>query len=221
MTSATLSEPSAFETRMVALFEATLDELGAREGYRILDVGRGMRLFLQLARQRGATAAGIDGAAPLPFPDGSFDAVTGFDALQGAPNPVGVLREAGRVGRRVVLATWGRPDQCEAAAYLRAVAALVATPEPFALSDPGALAAFAARGGLDAGARREVPCVWTFPDEATLLRGLLATRSALAALAAAGERALTRVVLDAVAPFRTSDGGFRLENVFHYITAHP
>ena len=208
MPSATLSEPAVMEPRMVALYEAALDALEVREGDRLLDVGHEAGLFLQLARQRGATAAGIDRTASLPFPDDAFGAVTAFDAFQGASDPVGALREAGRVGRRVLLATWGRPDQCEAAAYLRAVAARAKAPKPFALSEPGALAAFAARGGLTAGARREVPCVWTFPDESSLLRGLTSTRFAEA-------------VLNAVAPFRTSDGGYRLENVFHFIIANP
>jgi SAM-dependent methyltransferase len=214
------------EPRMVALYEAVLDELDLREGDRLLAIGGGAGLFLRLARQRGATAVGDDGTAPLRFPGESFDAVTGLDALQSVPDPAAALREAGRVlrsGASIVLATWGRPDQCEATAYLRAAGALVAPldgPDPFALAAPGALAAFAARAGLTASARRDVPCVWTFPDEPALLRGLTSTRLALAAADAAGEDAVRHAIRDAVAPFRTSDGGYRLENVFTYIIAH-
>lgn len=219
----TAPDITVMESRMVALYEAVLGELGLWEGDRLLDLGGGTGLFLQLARQRGATVAGIDGDhASLPFPDGSFDAVTAF---QFAADPTGALREAGRVSRpgaSIALAAWGRPDQCEAAAYVRALAALLPLPpRPFALSEPGALAALAARGGLMAGSRHEAPCVWSFPDEATLLRGLCATRLADAAAGAAGEDAVTGAVLAAVAPFRTSDGGYRLENVFHFIIAHP
>jgi hypothetical protein len=221
MTSATLSDPAVMESRMAALYEAALGELDLNEGDRLLEIGTGASLFLRLAHQRGATACGVEAATPLPFPDDSFDSVLGFDAFQSVPDPVAVLRDAKRVGRRVLLATWGRPDQCEGAAYLRAVAALATLPEPFTLSEPGALAAFAARGGLQAGERREVPSVWTFPDESTLLRGLTSTRPAIAAIDAAGADAVTRALLDAVAPYRTSDGGCRLENVFHLIIAHP
>jgi SAM-dependent methyltransferase len=199
------SHAATLESRMVALYEAVLDELDIREGTSVLDIGRGAALFLQLAAQRGATVAGVDAGAPLPFADGSFDVVTGFDAFRSAADPAAALRDAGRVGRRgaaIVIAAWGRPDQCEAAAYVKALG----EPDPFALSEPGALAAFAARAGLIAGERREVPCVWSFPDAAALLR--------------AGDDSLTRAILDAVAPYRTSDGGYRLENVFNYIIAH-
>ena len=229
MTSASpIAGPDAtvMESRMVALYEAVLDELEPREGDRLLDIGRGAALFLRLARQRGATAIGSDGSAPLPFPDASFDAVTWFDALQSAAGPAGALREAARVLRPaapVVLATWGRPDQCEATAYVRSLGALLpqpAGPDAFALAAPGALAAVAAHAGLTAVARRDVPCVWTFPDEPALLRGLTSTRLAAAAMDAAGADAVTRTILAAVAPFRTSDGGCRLENVFTYIIAH-
>jgi hypothetical protein len=122
-----------------------------------------------------------------------------------------------------VLATWGRPDQCEATAYVRSAGALVPQldgHDAFALAAPGALAALAARAGLATAARRDVPCVWTFPDAPTLLRGLTSTRLAVAAMDAAGEDAVTRAILDAVAPFRTSGGGYRLENVFTYLIAH-
>jgi len=219
---------------MVALYEAVLGELGSGDGARVLDVGCGTGLFLRLARQRGAAVAGVDASAAsielarerlpeadlacedpesLPFPDGSFDVVTAFDAFQRAADPGGALREAVRVSRpggALVLAAWGRPDQCEAAAYVRAAGArLPLPPRPFALSGPGALAAFAAGAGVTAGERRQVPCVWSFPDEATLLGD------------AAGDDAATRAILAAVAPYRTSDGGYRLENVFHFVIAHP
>ena len=239
---------TTLEPRMVALYEAALDDVEITDGTRLLDVGCGPGLFLQLAAQCGATVAGIDAAAPfveiarervphaeliacemesLPFPDDSFDVVTGFNAFQFAADPGNALREAGRVGRPgapILIATWGRPDQCEATAYVRGVGSLLpppppGAPGPFALSGPGALEQFAARGGLTAGERREVLCVWSFPDDETLLRGLKSTGFAVKAIDGAGEKAVTRAVLEAVAPFRTIDGGYRLENVFTYVIA--
>ncbi len=53
----------------------------------------------------------------LPYEDGSFDVVTGLNAFQFAADPAHALRAAGRVARRgapLVIATWGRPEQCEA-----------------------------------------------------------------------------------------------------------
>lgn len=133
------------------------------------------------------------------------------------------LRDAGRAARSgapVVIATWGRPDHCEAAAYLRAVAALVpGPPDPFALSAPGALEDVATRAGLAPGARCEVPCVMAFPDDAALVRAFSSTDFAVRAIDAAGEARVAEEILVAAAPYRTSDGAYRIENVFTYLAA--
>jgi hypothetical protein len=128
-------------------------------------------------------------------------------------------------GAPIVIATWGRPEQCEAAAYLHSLAALIppasrGLPDPFALSEPGALEAFAVGGGLTPGARREVECVWSFPDEATLLRGLMSTGHVIRAIDGIGQERVAAAILEAVAPYRTSDGAYRLENVFVHLIAH-
>jgi hypothetical protein len=122
----------------------------------------------------------------------------------------------------VVIATWGRPEHCEAAAYLDAVDSLLpaGSPGPFASSEPGAPQELASRAGLAPGEPREVPCAWSFPNEETLLRALTSTASAVDAIAAAGLTAVTEKVLQAVAPYRTIDGGYRIENVFTYVIAH-
>ena len=195
---------ATLDPKMVALYEAVLDDVEIGVGTRVLDVGCGAGLFLRLAAQRGAIVAGTDVAAPFPYPDDTFDVVTAFDF---AVDPGNALREAGRVSRPgapIVIATWGRPDQCEAAAYMRAVGG----PDPFALSDPGTLEAFAERAGLSPGQRREVLCVWSFPDEATLLAAL--------AIDSVGDEA----VIAAVAPYRTLDAGYRVENTFTYLITH-
>jgi SAM-dependent methyltransferase len=236
------------EPKMVALYEAGLDSVEIRPGTRLLDVGCGPGLALKLAAQRGAIVTGIDAAGPfieiarerlahadltvgemesLPYADDSFDTVTGFNAFQFAADPARALREAGRVGRAgapVLIATWGRPEQCDAAGYVKAVGGLLPAPPPgapgpFALSEEGALEEFAARGRLTPGERREVLCVWEFADEASLLRALKSTGFAVKAAQSAGEDKVTEAVLEAVAPYRTSDRGYRLENVFTYLVA--
>lgn len=192
----------AQEPKLVALYEAVLEELDLAPGTRLLDLGCGAGLFLRLAAQRGAEVAGIDAEVAreaLPFGDDEFDVVTVF-ALVADPTPA--LHEAARVaapGRPIVIATWGRLEDCEAAAAMRALGAKL----------PGIaqLAACAQRGGLVTSAPRAVTCVWDYEDDAALLRALGATDAAAAA------------VLDAVAPYRTSAGGYRLENTFNYIIA--
>jgi SAM-dependent methyltransferase len=236
------------EPKFIALYEAVLDELEIGRGTRLLDVGCGAGLFLKLAEQRGATVSGLDAAAPLieiareripaaelvvgemeqlPFADRSFDVVTGFNAYQFAADPGRALAEAARVGiagAPVVIASWGRPEQCEAAAYVTELGALLpppprGTPGPFALSETNAIEQFAALGRLTAGPRREVLCVWDYPDKPSLLRAFASTGFAVKATKTVGEKAVTRAILNAMAPYRLSDGGYRLENVFGYVIA--
>ena len=57
------------------------------------------------------------------------------------------------------------------------------------------------------------------PDEATALSALRATRFAVEAAAHAGDEAVTTAILDAIAPYRMSDAGYRLENTFTYLIA--
>jgi SAM-dependent methyltransferase len=238
----------AQEPKMLALYESVLEQLPIGEGTRLLDVGCGAGLFLRLAAQRGADVAGID-ADPalvelarervpnaeiivgdmetLPLDDECFDVVTGFDAFQLASDPGRALREAARVARAgaaVVIASWGRPEQCEAAGYVDAVggglaASAVGPFGPFALSGAGALCSFAAAAGLIPGALHDVPCVWNYPDEEHLLAALRSTGFAVKATAAAGEERVTAAILQSVAPYRMSGGDYRLENVFSYLIA--
>ena len=239
---------TTLEPKQVALYEAVLEHVGIGAGTRLLDVGCGPGLFLALAAQRGARVTGIDASAPfieiarervpgsdltvgemesLPYAAGAFDVVTGFNSFQFAADPAHALREAARVGvpgATVVIAAWGRPDQCEAAAYVRAVGALLpppppGSPGPFALSDDGAIEAFASKGGLSPGERRDVPCVWSFPDEDAVVTALGSTGFAVKAAQSAGDERVADAILEAVAPYRTIEGGYRIENVFRYLVA--
>ncbi len=109
-------------------------------GYLLLDAGCGSGMAAQIAAERGAHVSGLDATANLiaiaktrvpdgdfhvgnlenlPFPDGAFDVVTGFNSFQYAGNARAALAEAKRVvktGARVVIMTWGVPDGMEAAA---------------------------------------------------------------------------------------------------------
>jgi SAM-dependent methyltransferase len=238
----------AQEPKVLALYESVLEQLPIGEGTRLLDVGCGAGLFLRLAAQRGADVAGIDADAALvvlardrvpnaevvvsevemlPHEDACFDVVTGFEAFQLAADPGRALREAARVARpggAVVIASWGRPEHCEAARYVNAVGGRPAPSTagplgPFALSDARAIVSFAAAAGLIPGARHDVPCVWNYADDAQLLAALRSTRFAVKAIAATGEERVTAAILQSVAPYRMSSGEYRLENVFRYLIA--
>jgi SAM-dependent methyltransferase len=230
------------------LYETVLEAVGATEGTLLLDVGCGAGGAAQLARERGAAVSGFDATGPLleiarervpdgdfregdmeqlPFEDDSFDVVVGFNSFQFAGDPANALREAARVARDgapIAVATWGKPEQCEAAIVLKASAELAPppppgrTPGPFALSEPGALEGFVEQAGLQAGEPVDVECVWNYPDLETALRGLTSAGPGTAAIRHSGEQAVRDGLTEALEPFK-QNGGYRLRNVFRYLVA--
>jgi SAM-dependent methyltransferase len=91
---------------------------GSPSGQRVLEVGCGSGVFLRAAADRGAEVSGIDASEALielasrrvpeadlrvgdlqflPYDDGVFDLVAGFNSFFFAANMVAALREAGRV----------------------------------------------------------------------------------------------------------------------------
>ena len=115
------------------------------------------------------------------------------------------------------MATWGEPQDCEAAVYLKALGALMPPPPPgaggpFALSQPGALEALVTEAGFEPGERTDVDCPFAYPDLETALRGLLGAGPAEVAIRHAGEAAARAAVTEAIAPFATADGGYVMEN---------
>jgi SAM-dependent methyltransferase len=231
------------------VYDAVLRKVSLKRGTRLLDAGCGSGQFAQLASARGAKVTGLD-ASPafveiarartpdgdfrvgelesLPYADDSFDLVTGFNSFQFATNPVNALREARRVARRggtVVIVTWGKPEDCEAAEYLGALSALLppapaGAPGPFALSAPGALEDLVATAGLRPAEAVMVDCIWSYPDLETALRGLLSAGPAIKAIRHAGEAAVRDGVTEAIRQFRTTRGEYELENTFRYLVAH-
>jgi SAM-dependent methyltransferase len=237
---AEIQEPTA-----TPLFEAVLDRARVSQAMRVLDVGCGSGVFCALAAERGAQVAGLDAAEPLvaiarqrvphadlrageiealPFADGSFDLVTGFNAFQYASVPANALREARRVGRQLVIAVWGDPQACQAAAYLAALKALLpppppGAPGPFALSDVAVLHRLLREAGFAPLHTEDVLCVWQYRDLETALRGLLSAGPAVRAIQHSGEAAVRAATVEALKPFRAPDGSFRLDNAFRYVLA--
>ena len=102
------------------MYAHVLDRAGVRAGTSVLDCGCGAGRFVGLAAKRGATVAGIDASGDLveiavercpqadlqigdleelPWPDDSFDVVTGFSSFQFADDHVRAVAEARRVSR--------------------------------------------------------------------------------------------------------------------------
>jgi SAM-dependent methyltransferase len=230
------------------LYEAVFQVAEVGAGTWLLDVGCGPGLAAQLAAQRGAQVAGLDAAEAslkiarertpngdfragemedLPWPDNTFDVVTGFNAFQYAADVVAALQEARRVARpggRVAMAVWGRAEDCESVATVAALGRFLpppppGAPGPFSLSAPGRVAALLEQAGLAPLTSGEADCPFEFPDLATAVRGSMSAGPAAAAIRQAGAEAIQHAIAESLAPFRTSEGGYRQRNTFSYVIA--
>jgi SAM-dependent methyltransferase len=230
------------------IYEAAFDAIGVGPGTRLLDVGCGAGLALVHAHKRGASVTGLDASAALldvararlpeadlrqgdvealPYPDDAFDAVTAFNSVQYATDPVQGLREIKRVatpGAPVAVATWGEPERCQSRAVLAAVGALLPPPPPgaggpFALAAPGALEALVESARLSAERAIEVPTPFVSADLATAVRANLSSGPARAAIDHAGLDRVRDALAAALEPFVRPDGSVRLDNVFRVVLA--
>jgi len=226
------------------LFEAVLDAAQVGDGTRVLDVGCGSGLTLVLARERGGRPSGIDispgllGVArerlpdadlregdmeTLPFGDDAFDAVLGVNAFQFAGDPERALREAARVGRRVVASLFAAPERSQGTVVHEAMSAL-SPPEqagdhaPYALSAPGNLEAALSASGLEIVGDGEVECTWHYTSMDDAVRALLCSAGGARAVEAAGEARVRAVLGDVLRQFE--DGGeVRMVNTFRWVAA--
>jgi ubiquinone/menaquinone biosynthesis C-methylase UbiE len=230
------------------LYESVLgrSEIAAAEAG--LDVGCGPGLAAQVLAQKIANVSGIDATEAfiatarqrlpnrdfrvgemeaLPYSDGSFEVVTGFNAFQYAASPRNALAEARRVlrpGGTIVIATWGPPQDCEAAGHLKALGGLMpppppGAPGPFALSDEAKLEELAGEAGFTPVAVVDVACPWTYPDLETALRGMLSAGPAERAIRNSGMERAREAVTAAISDYATPSSGYRLNNKFRYLVA--
>jgi hypothetical protein len=65
----------------------------------------------------------------------------------------------------------------------------------------------------------EADVPWVYPDLRTALRGLMAAGPAVKAINASGEDRTREAIAEAIVPFRSVSGGYRLENTFRYVIA--
>jgi SAM-dependent methyltransferase len=205
----TLAEPAACRE-----YVAVHQRLDVGEGHRLLDVACGSGLSIELARVRGAIAAGID-ASPrlvavardrnpdcdicvgdmeaLPWGDESFDVVTSFRGIWGTtPTAVEEARRVLVPGGRLGITVWGNVGRSPGAWMMAPF--LWATDEKIqhqadmvALGRPGVGEAFLDDRGFDVAERFEIPFVFEFPDPQTYARGLAATGPAYEAIQSIGE----------------------------------
>ena len=232
------------------VYESVFERTSVQSGTRYLDIGCGAGMAAQIAGSRGAGVSGIDAAdallsiarsrvpgadfrqgdlEELPFDNQTFDVVSGFNSFQYAGNPVVALSEAGRVtkpGGLIVIMTWGDPDGMEAASLVAALRPLMPAPPPgapgpFALSDETTLQQFAEDAGLEPVEIFDVDSPWFYGDEESALRGLNSSGVAARAMENTSEEAVSEAHARAIAPFRQSDGSYRIEAWFRCLLAQP
>ena len=236
------------EEQQVPTYAETLRRVELERGAAVLDVGCGSGVFLRLAADRGARASGLDASEELvalarrrvpeadvrvgemqqlPYDDASFDLVAGFNAFFFAADMVAALREAGRVARPgapVIVQVWGRPERCDLTAMKDAVFPLGppahAAPAPAPpLWHPGVLEGLARAAQLTPRLAFDIRYAFAYPDAETLVRRMLAPAPVVAAVEAVGEARVLDEVLRSLAPYRTAEGGFRLDNEWRVLVA--
>ncbi|HET7737529.1 MAG TPA: class I SAM-dependent methyltransferase, partial [Tepidiformaceae bacterium] len=233
----------------IPVYRHVLERVAVGRGTELLDVGCGAGRFCRIAADRGARCAGIDATAAfvdiaaervpdgdfrvgemeeLPWPDDSFDVVTGFNSFFIAANMSSALREARRVmrpGGSFAMTVFGRPERCQSSAVFAAAANLMpnrpggtGSGGP-ALHEEGVLEEAAESAGLQPREAGYFAFVEEYPDLETMLRGLMAAPPFIRAAQTVGEVAVRAAVSEALEPLAMPDGRYRSAEELRYLIA--
>ena len=239
----------------IPVYERILERVPVDASTRLLDVGCGAGRFCRIARDRGATVAGLDATSEfieiaaertpdgdfavgemehLPWPDHSFDVVTGFHSFFLAADMVAALREARRVARpggTVALTIWGRPERCDSTGLFAAMRRLVQGDAPALqksaanapsrppLHDEEVILGVAGKAGLHPNEIAYLGYVEEYADLETMARGMLAAPPGRAARRATSAEAVREVLRQAVQPRVSDTGTVRLREEVRYLIA--
>jgi SAM-dependent methyltransferase len=230
------------EEQQKPVYEAALLYTGLMPGDRVLDVGCATGVFLRMCADRGAAVTGLDAAEgllaiarsrvpeadlslgdlqTLPYPDDSFDLVTGFTSFFFAQDMVAALREAGRVARPgapVVIQVFGPPERCDLE-QLKAAVKAFRPEETETYWRPGIAEEIAAHAGLSVEQTLFSTWAYEYADDAALAESMLAAGGAAAVAGPEREGELRAAILRALAHCRRPDGGYRVSNEWHVVIA--
>jgi SAM-dependent methyltransferase len=239
----------------IPVYERILERVPIDASTRLLDVGCGAGRFCRIARDRGATVAGLD-ATPelieiarertpdgefevgemehLPWPDDSFDVVTGFHSFFLADDMVGALREARRVARPggiLALTVWGRSERCDSTGLFASMRQLAEgnaavtdesapnAPRPPALHEEEVILGVVREADLLPTELAYFQYVEEYADVETMARGMLAAPPGRAARRAACADTVRDVLAKAVQPRVSDTGTVRLGEEVRYLIA--
>lgn len=231
------------------VYRHVLERARVRPGTTVLDCGCGAGRFVRLAADRGATVAGIDASGDLveiavtrcpeadlrvgdvkqlPWPDDSFDVVTGFSSFQFADDHVRALAEARRVSRREIwvviptrLAESGIPRVFAPLMALLAPEALpsLQTSGMYALSGPGKLEDILAAARLSPLLDDTLEATAVFSDAAAAVDAFLSAGATGLAVSHSGQSAVEEALHDALSPFIAANGEVTLPGWFRVVQA--
>jgi SAM-dependent methyltransferase len=231
------------------VYEHVLDQAKIGPGSRVLDCGCGAGRFARMAADHGATVAGIDAAEQLiaiaaertpagdfqtgdlevlPWPDDSFDVVTGFSAFQFADDKVRAFTEAKRVSRAlvaVVIPT--RVPESGIAAVFKPLFPLfppqaldsMKNSGMFALSEPGKLDDLLAATRLAVQDDNEIDCPVGFDDPETAARAFIGAGPTQLAIRQSGQQTIAQAVREALTPFTGPGGRVSLPTSYRVVIA--
>ena len=229
-------------------YEYALNQLELNEHVNLLDVGCGSGIFSDFAQSKGISITGIDACEnlikhaiqrnpnvrflegdmeELPFSNGSFDVVCGFNSFQYAENIKNAFTEAKRVLRdkgKIVVMIWGNKEDCEAATYIQALGSLLPPPPPgaagpFALSENQLLERLLEEVGFKIVDNYDVDSVWTYPDKLTALKGLGSAGPITKVIEQTSSEEVEKTILNAIEPYVQPDGTVVYNNKMRVVTA--
>lgn len=229
------------------VYERVLDRARIGPGTTVLDCGCGAGRFIGLATGRGAAVAGIDASGELaeiaanrtpnadirvgdiealPWPDKTFDVVTGFSTFQFADDHVAALTEARRVSRAQVwvvipsrLADSGIPEVFAALPPLFPPALLSSLKRSgmYALSAPGTLEEVLSRAGMTPRSDETIEATTVFPDTGAAVGAFLSAGATAVAIDHSGQHAVEKALNYALAPFTGDRGQVTLPGWFRVV----
>ena len=163
----------------------------------------------------------------LPFPDGAFDVVLSVNALQFAGDMVQALREARRVcrpGGTIILATWGRREDCEFLSItLPAVFALLPPgggppPRP-PLGEPGVIEGLMRDAEIKPVRSGEFASALAYEDAAHAVRAILS--GSARTIAHVGEDAVRGAIIGTLPKVTRPGGTVVWNNRFRWVAGMP
>jgi SAM-dependent methyltransferase len=231
------------------VYQYVLDRAKIGTDTRLLDCGCGAGRFARMAANRGANVAGIDAAKELvaiatrrtpegdfrvgdieslPWPNASFDCVTGFNSFQFADDKVRALTEARRVSRGpVAVVIPSRASESGITSVFKPLFPLF-PPEAlksmkqsgiFALSVPGTLEEVLAAAHLTVQIDAEVETPIVFDTADAAVRAFLGAGPTVLAIRHSGESAVAPAVRDALGSFTGAQGRVTLPGWYRVVLA--